>query len=199
VIRPGLFLIALAAALIAGCASLPGQDATEALRGPSASAEQLKRFALSGRIAVRQGENGQYGNLRWIRSGDGDELTLLNPLGQTAAVLKQDKGGVSLILGERQYHATDGEALTQQVLGYTLPVNGLGYWILGMASPDSPAEVQRRPNGTTVALAQNGWQIDYPDYLTVDGTLMPKRVFLRRGDLDIKLVIDDWRLGAQEP
>jgi len=188
----------LAAVLIAGCASLPKEE-EGSLSGAPASAERVKHFALSGRIAVRQGEKGQYGNLRWERSVDGDELTLLTPLGQTAAVLKQDTRGVSLTLGDRRYSAVDGEALTQQVLGYTLPVNGLGYWILGQPSPDSPAEIERRPNGTAIKLAQHGWQIDYPEYVAVTGTLVPKRVLLRRGDLDLKLVIDTWRLGAQEP
>jgi outer membrane lipoprotein LolB len=158
----------------------------------------MQRFALTGRLAVRQGETGQYGNLSWVRSKDGDELTLLTPLGQTAAVLTQNGGGVSLTMGDREYRAVDGDALTQEVLGYTLPVDGLAHWILGEASPSSPAQVKRRSNGTTLALAQNGWQIDFPDYLAVDGTLVPRRVFLRRGDLDIKLVIDSWRLGGQE-
>jgi outer membrane lipoprotein LolB len=193
-----LILFVLAAAVVAGCASLPSEE-PGSLSGTPASAERLKHFALSGRIAVKQGETGQYGNLRWERSLDGDELTLLTPLGQVAAVLKQDMRGVSLTLGDRQYSAVDGEALTQEVLGYTLPVNGLGYWILGQPSPDSPADVQRRPNGTAIKLAQNGWQIDYPEYVEVTGTLVPRRVLLRRGDLDLKLVIDTWQLGEQEP
>jgi outer membrane lipoprotein LolB len=188
----------LAAVVIGGCASLPSEQ-VGSLTGAPASTQRLKHFALTGRIAVKQGETGQYGNLRWERSEDGDELTLLSPLGQIAGVLKQDMHGVSLTLGDRQYSAVDGEALTQQILGYTLPVNGLRYWILGQPSPDSPAEVQRRSNGTTTKLAQNGWQIDFPEYVEVTGTLVPKRVLLRRGDLDLKLVIDTWDLGTQEP
>lgn len=184
--------------MIAGCASLPSEE-LGSLSGTPASTQRLKHFALSGRIAVKQGETGQYGNLRWERSADGDELTLLTPLGQIAAVLKQDMRGLSLAMGDRQYSAVDGEALTQQVLGYTLPVNGLGYWILGQPSPNSSADVERRPNGTAIKLAQNGWQIDYPEYVEVIGTLLPKRVFLRRGDLDLKLVIDTWDLGVQQP
>jgi outer membrane lipoprotein LolB len=189
-------VVLLATALVTGCASLPAEDAVGQMAGKPASAATVTRFELSGRLAVKQGESGQYGNLRWNRSPAGQELTLLTPLGQTAAVVNQDPSGVTLVTNQRQYRATDGDTLTREVLGYTLPVNGLAWWILGEPVPGTPAQVERRPNGTTATLTQDGWRIEYPDYVAVEGTLLPRRVLLRRDDLDIRLVIDNWQLGA---
>jgi len=49
----------------------------------------------------------------------------------------------------REYHAADVESLTQQVLGFRLPLGGLADWVRGRPSPD---------------LERRGWRIEYQEY-----------------------------------
>lgn len=44
-------------------------------------------------------------------------------------------------------------------------------------------------------LEQDGWQIDYAGQSQANGEAMPRKIFMQRGDLEIRVVIDEW--GAQ--
>ncbi|MFO7603927.1 MAG: lipoprotein insertase outer membrane protein LolB, partial [Gammaproteobacteria bacterium] len=49
--------------------------------------------------------------------------------------------------------------------------------------------------GKLKQLQQGGWQLDYRGYQQVNHTALPKRLFMQRDDLDVRLVIDQWQLG----
>ena len=75
------------------------------------------------------------------------------------------------------------------MLGYALPLAGLPDWVLGRPEP-GVAAVTRYDCDRLAELRQRGWLIDYSG----GDEQPPKRVRLARGDLDIRLVIDEWRL-----
>ena len=77
------------------------------------------------------------------------------------------------------------------MLGYALPLGGLPDWV--QARPEPGIEAATRYEGERLAeLRQRGWLIDYSGY--DEAGRLPKRVRLTRGDLDIRLVIDEWQL-----
>jgi outer membrane lipoprotein LolB len=77
-------------------------------------------------------------------------------------------------------------------LGWRLPLDGLRYWVLGVAAPGSAATPQRDADQHLVRLTQQGWRIDYLGYKRVDGTDLPGKIFLQRDEVEVKLVIDAW-------
>lgn len=171
-------LLAGAVVLLASCAAVP----PEAL--PPGS------FSLAGRVAVRYGDEAASGRLTWRHSDAADELLISTPLGQGVAEITRREGVYTLVAanGER-YSADDPERLTQQVLGYALPLGGLSDWVQGR--PERGVEAATRYDGDRLAeLRQRGWLIDYSG----GDERPPKRVRLTRGDLDIRLVIDEWQL-----
>ncbi len=181
---------------LAGCA-------TEPTARPAATSPELRalagitEFDLSGRIAVRQGETGHYGNLRWLHNIYIDNVSLLSPLGQVVTQVTRDRDGFELTNSNQQrFRAPDAESLTQQVLGYTIPLAGLERWVLGLPASGSEAIEEHAADNRLVALTQDGWRIVYLDYRPVSGYLLPSRITLQRDDLVIKLAIDDWRVGA---
>jgi len=150
-------------------------------------------FSLSGRVAVRYGEEAASGRLTWRHSSATDDLMLSTPLGQGVAEITRREGVYTLVTAQDQrYSATDPEALTEQALGWALPLSGLPDWLQGRAQPG--VEAATRYDGDRLAeLRQLGWLIEYSDY-GADGRL-PKRMRLTRGGLDIRLVIDEWQLA----
>jgi outer membrane lipoprotein LolB len=171
-------LLATCAAVLAACAAVP----PEAL--PPGG------FSLIGRVSVRYGEEAASGRLTWRHSAAGDELLISTPLGQGVAEITRRDGVYTLVAanGER-YSAADPERLTRQVLGYALPLDGLPDWVQGR--PEKGVEAVTRYDGERLAeLRQRGWLIDY----SAGDERPPKRVRLTRGDLDIRLVIDEWQL-----
>jgi outer membrane lipoprotein LolB len=187
-------LIWLVFVFVSGCATAPQVTVPSGVRPDSG---QLASYEFAGRIALKQDEKGSSGNIRWIKSGNNTEITLVSPLGQIVAQIDSGLGGVTLTLADqRKFWAEDGETLTQQVLGYTVPVRGLNDWVLGLPASGVAAEQVLRSDGLLERLRQSGWAIQYIDYTTTGGLELPRRIVLTRDDLEIRLVIDQWTLGG---
>jgi outer membrane lipoprotein LolB len=190
---------------ILGLVSLLGACATAPVTGPGqiavrADPEKILSYEFTGRISVKQDDKGHYGNIRWVKHGPETDITLLSPLGQVAAQIHSQAGSVTLRLdSERIYQAEDGETLTRQVLGYAVPVGGLAFWLLGSPAPGSAAEASRGSDDVLESLKQQGWRIQYPEYMTADGIRLPRRLVLERTGLEIRLVVDQWVLAFQSP
>jgi outer membrane lipoprotein LolB len=58
----------------------------------------------------------------------------------------------------REVRSRDAEALALEVLGWPLPVAGIGDWIEGRPAPNRPSRMQAGPDGTT-GFEQDGWTI----------------------------------------
>ena len=170
--------------LLAACASVaPPQAAREG------------EFAVVGRVAVRYGDEAASGRVAWRHSDSDDSLLISTPLGQGIAEITRRDGVYTLVTSDRQrFTATDPEQLTEQALGYALPLGGLPDWLRGRAHPDAPA--QTRYDGKQLAeLRQQGWTIEYLAY--DDGGRLPTRLRLTRGAFDIRLAIEEWQVAPR--
>lgn len=174
---------ALAAALVvllAGCSQLAFLQPTDGLR-----------FELSGRIAVRYGDESSSGNLAWRHRRDGDEMLITSPLGQGIARIVRKGDAVTLTTSEpRDYHAANAELLTEEVLGFRVPLIGLSDWVRGRPAP-GPSQARRDEQGRLTELEQSGWTIQYLAY-GEDGRL-PARMRLVYPGLELRLAISSWR------
>jgi outer membrane lipoprotein LolB len=78
---------------------------------------------------------GSVGQFDWAHRLNDDLLSVNSPLGTTVARLQRDPAGVSLQADGKTWQATDVESLTQDVLGWTLPLGNLVWWIRGLPAP----------------------------------------------------------------
>ncbi|MEW6562828.1 MAG: lipoprotein insertase outer membrane protein LolB [Pseudomonadota bacterium] len=176
---------------LVGCASAPPVVA------PARPAEAgMAAFAFNGRVAVRYEGRHTSAGVRWTHSRLKDEIALMNPLGQTAALIRSDAQGVVLDTADRHYAAADAESLTQSVLGWPLPLAGLHHWILALPAPHGePAELTRNEAGQVTVLRQDGWVIRYNRYTSAEPDALPVRIVLERGaQFLIQVVIDEWEI-----
>jgi outer membrane lipoprotein LolB len=194
---------------IAGCAALapptPQTAVSTVIAAPVAEIAnaQAAAFALVGRASVKGGKESFSGGVQWQHSSSRDEILLLNPLGQTLAQIQRTSEGVHLATSEREnYYASDVESLTEQVLGWRLPLIGLQYWVQGLNSPATTAAIDKGPDGRIVAIRQDGWEVGYSSYFPASPSqamqgqvALPKLLMLTRNGLQIKLVIDTWSLN----
>jgi outer membrane lipoprotein LolB len=174
--------------LLAGCAAAPKRELPPVVPGAGAD---IKKLRLSGRLAIRQGKEGQSGLVRWLHWSPRHEITVLSPIGTTVAKITQDEDGVTLTTSTKEkYHAADADQLMQQVLGWHLPLNGMQYWVLGRAAPTSEAQRELGPDHRLIHMRQENWDIDYSDYKPVADTAFPGKIVLRRDDVQIRFVVD---------
>ena len=173
-------LAAAATLLLAACA---GAD----FRHPAGELE----FELTGRIAVSYRDDAGSGYIRWRHGPRSDEMLLTSPLGQGIARLVRAGEEITLTTQQGQeFRAADAEALTEQVLGFRLPLAGLADWVRARPAPSPAPTLERRDAAARLAeLEQSGWRIEYQEY---EGAL-PARLRLTFPGLELRLAISSWR------
>jgi len=180
-----------------GCAQLPGSAAQQTpQRAPRAS---IVAFTFSGRIAVQQDGRNHVSNINWQHAAARDEILLTSPLGQGLAELTRDSAGAHLKLADRrEFAAADWEGLAAQVFGMPLPLSALPRWLVG----DIPAGAQSialDETGRPRQVLIDGWRIGYLDYESASANALPTLIELQRGDIEMRLKVNEWIDDGQLP
>lgn len=133
-------------------------------------------FELSGRLAASFRDDAFTGNVNWRHAREGDELIISTPLGQgVARILRQGEAVMLTTADRREYRAADTELLTERVLGFRLPLEGLADWVRGRPAP---------------ALESRGWRIEVQER---DAAGRPVRLRLRYPGIELRLAVSEWK------
>ncbi|MCC7135633.1 MAG: outer membrane lipoprotein LolB [Nitrosomonas sp.] len=192
------FLLFLFLVVLIGCSATEIRNSeikTVVIQPGSGKLAEESSYALTGRLSVHNLQQKFSATVNWQHRADEDQILLFSPLGQTIARIEQDISGVRLITAEPAlYQAENIERLTQQVLGWVLPLSGLHFWVRGFHSPLTIAELDLDRNGRIIAIRQDGWNIYYSIFFPLRPGMqeLPKLLELSRDNLKIKLVIDRW-------
>jgi outer membrane lipoprotein LolB len=190
-----VLLAALLAVVLSACASAPGTRKTS-LPGPA----ELESFELSGRINLRVEKEGFPGRVRWNHAPGRDELWFYSPVGAAVAHLRQDEQGALLVNAQgKEYRAQDLRTLAADVLGWDLPLDGLPYWVRGLAWPGGPVKTRLDDQGRLSQLEQAGWQVSYLAWNGRGPDALPARLDLQGERLRLRLVVEDWAPGDASP
>lgn len=170
---------ALAAALALGACAAPSL----------APLAEPPEFELSGRFAVSYRGEAASGNMAWRRAAGAEELLITSALGQAIARIRRSGGEFVLTAADgREFRAANAETLTEQALGFRLPLEGLADWVRARAAPGA-ARVQADREGRLAQLEQSGWTIEYLEY----AGLRPVRLRLVYPGIDLRLAITRWK------
>ena len=176
--------------LLGGCASKP--PSSQPLIRPAVT--EQNPFVLIGRISVKFDGERSSANLRWTHRAESDEILLSGPLGQTGARIHTEGPEVVLDTVDKHYTAQSTEELTQQALGWRLPMAGLRYWVLALADPNNKVSIKRDENGQVSIMQQNGWKIRYSRYASQSPNSLPLRIILQREEIELQLLVDEWEI-----
>jgi len=148
-------------------------------------------YELSARLAARYRDEAFSGNLAWRHAANSDEMLITSPLGAGVARIVRDGDSVVLTTAEpREYRAADAESLTEQALGFRLPLAGLADWVRGRPSAAMPvSKSESYPDGKLRSLEQGGWKIEYQEYA---GEL-PSRLRLLYPGIELRLAVSGWK------
>ena len=164
------------ALLLAACATEPPQPLPQLSKAPQS-------FEIAGRIAVRDGQKSDIAKLRWTRKPGGhDEWVLASPLGnEIARVESGPEGAVLFTSGSDTGWTTSFAAVTEKYLGVALDPDMLASWIHG---------------GSTDA-APDGWKVTLDQTERAGSVDIARRITASRGDVVVKLVVDEYRSLGQ--
>ncbi len=190
-----LTLLFLALATLGGCATERGVALPEFedWRARLTILRDLERWSFNGRIGVSAGTEGFNGRLRWRQDVDGFEASVSGPLGAGAISIAGNTDTIVIDEGDGDViRMTDPEFELGLRYGWTIPVESLRFWALGIPDPERPANLNFGEGGTLTSIAQSGWTVVIPQYREGGGQLMPRRITAENGDTRVRLVIDNW-------
>lgn len=195
-------VVALAAFLlaIAGCSQLGSLSNDEQAQRLWASRQlavsALDSWDIHARAALKL-EGGAYNiGLSWKRAAERFTILLEAPFGQGVFRIEGNAGeSYRLRLPDGQvYTNSSAEALLEDVIGWSLPISGLEYWIRGLPQPGSDYRHSLDWSGRAKTIRQDRWAIKYVDYFEgPPGPALPRRINLSRDALSLKLVIERWQ------
>jgi len=186
-------------ALMQGCVSIPATPTVNQGQAQSLYQQHLQdnagieTFSLQARIGVQTDGKGFSGSLHWQHNANQDEIALFSPLGGQVARMQKNADGVTLtdVNGHIQ-SAVDAESLTQNLLGWRLPLQGLADWSLGQPHSTPIQALSLDGHGLISSLQQDGWLISYDRYSMQNGHLLPSKIVLHSENLTLKILIDEW-------
>jgi outer membrane lipoprotein LolB len=193
------------AALVAACAAVPPAPPTPVANPERAWRERQARLAgldhwmAVGRLAIRVPNEAATLSLYWEQLGGAYQIRLNAPLGQGAVEITGHTGQVTLRTSGEQgpWTAASPEALLRERLGWSVPLDGLRYWILGVAEPGYPVEgLTLDAAGRAERLHQLGWEVRYADYRSFGPYDLPTRVSLENARVSARIVVHRWDIPA---
>lgn len=158
----------------------------------STQLQNIDRFLMQAR--------GSYGrlmpvkaDLRWQQNADGSfELRVSGPFGIGASTISGTPDNVEVRTRSGTYKSNNPEQWIQDKMGWTLPLAGLRFWILGMPSPHSDADVELDREGRVLLLEQDGWTLNYSEYQKAGAYQLPRKFEVSNSDVRLKVVVDSW-------
>ncbi|WP_019624992.1 lipoprotein insertase outer membrane protein LolB [Thioalkalivibrio sp. ALJT] len=191
---------------LAGCAApLPEADrsavAEAAFEARTEQLQALDAWRLVARLGLSSGEEYWSAQLNWRMLEDEQVLDLSGPMGRGGGRLTLSGGQALLVTrtGER-FQAQDPDTLVARVLGESIPVGGMTYWVRGLLDPEASHQLDVDAEGRPLRIQQSGWRIEYSEFEEVDGVPMPvamvlERDDLERDDIELRARIGRWQLG----
>ena len=181
--------------LLGACAAPTGILLPEMPDWPArqAALSGLDHWEFRGRIGVIAGSDGFNGKLHWKQRQDRFDVRVSGPLG--AGAIELEGRGRHITLTDRDGEVVEMQDAEADILaryGWTIPVESLRYWALGIPAPDSPASTDFDVDGRLTSLEQRDWTVTISQYREAGGQSMPRRVAAVNSDAKVRLVIDNW-------
>jgi outer membrane lipoprotein LolB len=192
-------LVFACVALMQGCVSIPATSTVDQRQVQSLYQQHLhdnagiETFSLQARIAVQSEGKGFSGRLHWQHNANQDEIALFSPLGGQVARMQKNVDGVTLTdANGNTQTAVNAESLTQNLLGWRLPLQGLADWSLGQPHSTPIQALSLDERGLITSLKQDDWLISYDQYSEKNRHLLPSKIVLRSKNLTLKILIEEW-------
>jgi len=188
-----LLAAAVAALGLSGCAHV--ETGEDGLSYPQRRArlEDVTHWEMRGRIAVNTGEQAFQGRFQWRQEDETLDLAIRNPLGAGIMAVSGPPDRLTLRARGETWELSDPEPELSALLGWWLPVRSLSAWLLGLSDPAFSARERLGPARVLRSLEQRLWQLSYQSYQLAEGLLLPRRIDLIHGNLELRITVDRWQ------
>ncbi|MEO9275647.1 lipoprotein insertase outer membrane protein LolB [Marinomonas sp. 5E14-1] len=177
-------------AFLGACSTQPFSPVTP----PPSSVDAISKWETSGRVGIRTQDDAISGNFSWQKATNTFSLSIVGPFGQGATKLNQNENGLVTLAYEDKVITGDNPAtLLRDELGWAFPVEQVTYWIRGLASPNSPAQITKEADSNVVdRIEQDGWVVTYSNFTKIDDLSLPQKMQVSNSPFRVNLIINEW-------
>jgi outer membrane lipoprotein LolB len=186
--------------ILTHCASIapPAQNQSLSWAKREQQLSAIQSWDLHGAIAIHATQNSGSATLHWQQQGQQYTISLFAPLGAYSFTLTGQPQQIEFVRWDgKKFHAKDPETLMAQQLGWHLPLSNLTYWIRGLPAPQIAAEKRFDDYHHLIQLNQQGWNIEFLRYTTVNGIDLPAKMVLKYPQLNVKIIVSQWQLPSR--
>lgn len=180
--------------LLSSCSTIQKPD-TESEPAAQVSENFPLSWTINGRISVIHETENWYARFNWIQQHQDFQIRFTGPLGETELQISQIDQDTLLKTPSLERRSDDIEQLVFQETGWQFPVTSLRYWSQGRPDPGMASQVAYNAQQKISNIHQADWHIQYPERVSVDGYLLPKKIIVTRQGLKIKIIVTQWLLG----
>lgn len=195
----------LGVAALSGCVSLPPRGKTVAadagLMAAQAAREDALRdvrdWSLDGRLGISNASDSRgngSGSLSWHQHGDSYVFTVNGGFGYDYRLTGDPQSAVLEGVGKQPIRGADAEALMRKAAGWSVPLQSLRAWVLGLRAPGSPAQISFGTDRLPAVLDQDGWHVEYRAWDTTRQPALPTKVFASKPPYKVRLSVSVWTL-----
>ena len=190
---------------LTGCAVAPRKEKLPVAAAPikevavrwehhQAQVKKLTHWKAQGRLAASNGKDGGNASFQWEQRGEHYQIKLWGPFGAGAVYLN---GGPNRVQAQQANGKTvvakTPEELLKKIAGWTVPISGMRYWMLGLPSPNSEIRSQHFDNeGMLLNLRQENWNVEYEAYGIYKMASLPNKLQLKNGNIKVKILLTSW-------
>jgi outer membrane lipoprotein LolB len=194
-------LIVTLLVFLSGCALFqqgktePGNRAMS-WKARSAELNRIQAWTAHGSVSIQHDAKTDIASVQWRQQQQDYQFALSGPLGFGRVEITGGPASITLQQSNKPpVSAATPELLMQNQLGWHIPISHLYYWARGLPAPGMPSKKIFDAYHHLTQLQQEGWQIDYLEYMPVNGVDLPRTMQLSTDRLKIKLVIREWELA----
>lgn len=161
----------------------------------STSLTSLSSWEISGAIAAKNQKKGWTAALNWLQRGANQyQIRLFGPLGGGTVIIEKNGSIITLRDGPKKRSSNNADELLRKETGVRLPVKDLYYWVRGLPAPGATQALRRTSDNRLISFNQAGYTINYTEYTSTGGMILPSKIRLQGHGVMIKLVIKRWKI-----
>ena len=205
--QQNLLIFGLFALALSGCSTIPDKSSSIIIEQTPeqriTKLEQLQQWKVKGKIAFIEKESRNSATLSWkVNENQNSQLlNLTSYLGINVLQLESSDNNHNIQVDGKTYHGRDLETLIYSITGLTLPTKALTFWLKGMPYKDDDTinyhESTQLPLTLSSYYNNELWQVSYAKYQQINGYSLATKFSIRKDDLLIKIVINDWAIAKK--
>ena len=161
----------------------------------SRALSRFQTWTMLGALVVRSGGDASRMTMQWRQTRDSYLLRFSGLLGAGLFEVEGSETGVEARFADgRRARAESPETLLAREIGWSVPLAGLRYWIVGAPALDGvTSKMEFDDRGRLARLEQAGWTVVYERYGSLDDLALPERIRFSSASVEATVVVRRWK------